>query len=79
MTAQQPVSGTVAMLRRTRSRDRAWIKMFALDAWIKQGCKCAYCREPMRREDLTGDHVDPLIHGGSTSARTSRPPAAPAI
>jgi 5-methylcytosine-specific restriction endonuclease McrA len=67
MTAQQPVSaGTVAMLRRTRSRDRAWIKMFTLDAWIKQGCKCAYCHEPMRREDLTGDHVDPLIHGGST-------------
>lgn len=54
------------MLRRERSHDRAWVKMFALDDWSKRGCKCAYCHEPMRREDLTGDHLDPYIHGGST-------------
>lgn len=55
--------------RRERNRDRVWIRMFALEAWLKQGCKCAYCRRPMMREDITGDHVEPLCAGGSTTKR----------
>lgn len=62
-------TGTLAALKRTRSRDRVWIKMFALEAWIEQGHRCAYCRVPMARNELTGDHVEPLIHGGSTKRK----------
>lgn len=61
-----PASGTKLMARRERQRGQPWLRMFALEAWIKQGCKCAYCRRPMQRSDITGDHVQPLINGGLT-------------
>lgn len=59
-------TGTLVALRRVRQRERAWTRMFCVEAWIEQGGKCAYCREPMKRTDATADHVDPLSLGGPT-------------
>lgn len=43
--------------------------MFAIDAWIAQGHRCAYCREPMKRDDITADHVAALVRGGVTDRK----------
>lgn len=59
-------TGTLLALRRTRQRERAWIRMFCVEAWVEQKGRCAYCREPIRRTEATGDHVDPLSGGGPT-------------
>lgn len=78
MSVAGPIqSGTRKMLRRERKADHSWVRMFALDAWIAQGCKCAYCHEPMKREDLTGDHVDPLVKGGFTRRENIKAACAP--
>jgi 5-methylcytosine-specific restriction endonuclease McrA len=65
MTLAETVS-RFAYTHRERKRERMWTRMFALESWLKQGGKCAYCREPMKRDDITGDHVDPIVSGGST-------------
>lgn len=64
-----PASGTKLMARRERKHGQPWLRMFAMDAWIAQNHKCAYCRKPMERSEVTGDHVQPIINGGSTTRK----------
>jgi 5-methylcytosine-specific restriction endonuclease McrA len=58
-----------AYTRRERRRDAPWIRMFAVEAWVKQDHKCAYCRMPMARSETTGDHVESLSCGGATNRK----------
>lgn len=60
-------TGTLLALRRSRQRERSWIRMFCVEAWIEQKGKCAYCREPMTRQQATADHVNPMSLGGPTT------------
>jgi len=66
MTMAVIASGTATMLRRARRNDRSWIRMFCVEAWIEQHHKCAYCREPIDRDQATADHVNPMSDGGPT-------------
>lgn len=49
--------------------DNLWRKVYREDAWRKQGRVCAYCLEPLKRDQVTADHVKPIKQGGQTSAK----------
>lgn len=51
----------------TRQRmEAAFLRAFKVDDWSQRGGTCAYCRDRIRRSDLTGDHVRPRAKGGTT-------------
>jgi len=69
MSMEQSGSNPLAYLRRERQRDQMWTRMFRVEAWIAQDGKCAYCHEPIRREEATADHETSLYKGGSTTRK----------
>jgi HNH endonuclease len=58
-----------AFTHRERRKDKAWIRMFCVEAWIEQQHKCAYCHEPIGRDEATADHVVSISKGGSTKRK----------
>jgi 5-methylcytosine-specific restriction endonuclease McrA len=36
-------------------------------AWVMQGKRCAYCRDPLELKDATADHLHPADKGGTTT------------
>ena len=42
-----------------------WIEVARVEAWTKQGGRCAYCQSPLKRREVTADHVRPRSKGGT--------------
>ena len=40
-------------------------KEWTLVAWDKQGGVCPRCHQPIERNDMSGDHIQPLAEGGA--------------
>lgn len=51
----------------SKIREQTWVRVYKCDALTEQGGRCAYCREPLRPSQATGDHVIPRIEGGTTN------------
>lgn len=49
--------------------EQMFLRMFREEARCAQGSKCAYCHEPIKRDDATGDHVVSRRDGGSTTRK----------
>jgi hypothetical protein len=63
-----------AMYQRRRARERdAFVEVIDWDAIYKrdQGI-CQICKRPVRRADMSIDHIQPLIAGGKDEARNVR-------
>lgn len=52
--------------------EAAFMRAFKFDDWSKRGCTCAYCRDRIKRDDVTGDHVQPRAKGGATHRKNIR-------
>jgi len=66
----------VAPLRRwpweKPGREHLWQKVLREAALHKQGGRCAYCRQPLSKAEITADHADPLSRGGRTKPSNIR-------
>lgn len=52
--------------------EAAFMRAFKVDDWAQRGGTCAYCRDDIRRADVTGDHVRPRAKGGCTHRENIR-------
>jgi 5-methylcytosine-specific restriction endonuclease McrA len=47
--------------------DSLIIKKFRRNAWKRQHHRCYWCKEPLKEEEATADHVLPRRFGGRTT------------
>lgn len=52
--------------RSLRPEEAMFLRMFRDDDARARGHRCAYCCEPMKKGEVTGDHVHPRHRGGTT-------------
>lgn len=43
---------------------RKWLKAGRVDALIRQGKRCMFCRDRLTRDDVTAEHLTPRSKGG---------------
>ena len=52
--------------------DTTWARVFRADALAAQNGRCCYCREPIKHDDATAEHVRARRNGGTTNRENIR-------
>lgn len=47
--------------------NKVWSNIYRQDAWVKQKYQCCYCGSPIKKGEVTADHVVPKKKGGTTT------------
>lgn len=61
------IPSVIRMLSSIRMKKRAPVKFTRLNVFSRDGFMCGYCGEKKHADDLTFDHVVPVIQGGKKS------------
>lgn len=48
--------------------ERAWRRLYKIEAYTRQDGICLYCRWPLPLAEATAEHCTPLARGGRTTA-----------